>query len=185
MGMLDLMQSEEGESMTQVTTVGIDLAKNIFHLHGVDEHGKVVLRKRLTRGRLPQFVANLPDCVIGIESCSGSNYWARVFRSYGHEVRIMNSQFVKAYVKSNKNDRNDAEAICEAVARPNMRFVTPKSVEQQDIQSLHRIRSRLIGERTALVNQVRGLLAEYGIVLPPRNRARAQATARSARGCGK
>lgn len=149
-----------------VTTVGIDLAKNIFHVHGVDERAKVVFRKRLSRRRLAEFMANLPACRVGIEACAGAHYWARVFGSYGHDVRMMSPQFVKPYVKSNKNDRNDAEGICEAVQRPNMRFVTPKSVEQQDIQALHRIRTRLVSQRTALANQVRGLLGEYGIILP-------------------
>lgn len=149
-----------------ITTVGIDLAKNIFHLHGVDGHGKVVLRKRLNRRQVLEWAVNLPPCRIGIEACSGSDYWAQVLGAHGHDVRMMSPQFVKPYVKSNKNDRNDAEAICEAVTRPNMRFVRPKSVEQQDIQSLHRIRSRLVGQRTALVNQIRGLLNEYGIILP-------------------
>ena len=128
-----------------ISTLGVDLAKNVFHLHGVDERGRVVLRKRVSRGQLAKVVAKLSPCLIGMESCSGSNYWARVFRGHGHEVRIMSPAFVKPYVKSNKNDCNDAEAVCEAVGRPNMRFVSQKSVEQQDIQSVHRIRSRLIG----------------------------------------
>ena len=149
-----------------ITTVGIDLAKNIFHLHGVNANGKVVLQKRRSRDRLREWAINEPPCRIGMEACSGSNYWARVFVAQGHDVRMMSPQFVKPYVKSNKNDRNDAEAICEAVTRPAMRFVRPKTVEQQDIQSLYRIRSRLVGQRTALVNQIRGLLHEYGIVLP-------------------
>lgn len=149
-----------------VTTVGIDLAKNVFHAHGVNERGKVVFQKRLSRRRLAEFMANLPSCRVGIEACAGAHYWARVFGSYGHDVRMMSPQFVKPYIKSNKNDRNDAEGICEAVGRPNMRFVTPKSVEQQDIQALHRIRTRLVGQRTALANQVRGLLGEYGIIFP-------------------
>ncbi len=149
-----------------ITTVGIDLAKNVFHLHGVDGNGKVMLRKRMSRRRVLEWAVNLPPCRIGMEACSGSNYWAQVLGAHGHDVRLMSPQFVKPYVKSNKNDRNNAEAICEAVTRPNMRFVRPKSVEQQDIQSLHRIRSRLVGRRTALVNQIRGLLHEYGIILP-------------------
>jgi transposase len=152
--------------MMNITTIGIDLAKNVFHVHGVDERGKVVVQKRLARRRVSEFMFNLPPCRVGIESCSGAHYWHRIFRSYGHDVGIMSPQFVKPYVKSNKNDRNDAEGICEAVSRPNMRFVMPKAVEQQDIQCVHRIRQRLVGQRTSLVNQVRGLLAEYGIVLP-------------------
>ena len=150
----------------EIKTLGIDIAKRGFQLHGVDAKGKVVLKKRLSREALPNFMANLPSCTIGMESCSGSNYWARKFRSYGHEVKLMSPQYVKPYVKTNKTDANDAEAICEAVTRPNMRFVSIKSAEQQDIQSLHRYRQRVVEERTALVNQIRGLLTEYGIVIP-------------------
>jgi len=150
----------------EIKTLGIDIAKRVFQLHGVDAKGKVVLKKRLSREALPNFMANLPSCTIGMESCSGSNYWARKFRSYGHEVKLMSPQYVKPYVKTNKTDANDAEAICEAVTRPNMRFVSIKSAEQQDIQSLHRYRQRVVEERTALVNQIRGLLTEYGIVIP-------------------
>jgi transposase len=148
-----------------IKILGIDLAKNIFQLHGVDARGKVILQKRLTRNKLSEFIANLPLCLIGMEACGGSHYWARKFQSFGHEVKLMSPQYVKPYVKTNKNDANDAEAICEAVSRPSMRFVPIKSLEQQDIQSLHRIRSRLISEKTALINQIRGLLAEYGIVI--------------------
>ena len=150
----------------EIKTLGIDIAKRVFQLHGVDTKGKVVLKKRLSREALPSFMANLPSCTIGMESCSGSNYWARKFRFYGHEVKLMSPQYVKPYVKTNKTDANDAEAICEAVTRPNMRFVSIKSAEQQDIQSLHRYRQRVVEERTALVNQIRGLLTEYGIVIP-------------------
>ena len=156
--------TEEDELMGNVTTVGIDLAKDVFHLHGVDERGQVVVQKRVSRRKLPEVVANLPACLIGLESCGGAHYWYRVFSRMGHQVRLMNPKFVKPYVKSNKNDRNDAEAICEAVSRPNMRYVTAKEVEQQDLQMLHRIRQRLVQQRTGLVNQIRGLLHEYGIV---------------------
>ena len=150
----------------QVTTMGIDLAKQVFQVHGVDTHGAVVLKKRLTRSALHTFMANLPPCRVGMEVCGGANYWSRRFRAYGHDVRLMSPQFVKPYVKSNKNDCNDAEAICEAVSRPTMRFVVPKTVAQQDLQGLHRIRQRLVQSRTALINQTRGLLAEYGITVP-------------------
>jgi transposase len=150
----------------EVTALGIDLAKSVFQLHGVDRQGKTTLRKKLSRGQLLTFVANLPRCQIGMEACGSSSYWAREFRKLGHEVRLISPQFVRPYVKSNKNDAADAEAICEALLRPNMRFVSPKSIEQQDIQSLHRVRSRLVAARTALVNEARGLLAEYGVVLP-------------------
>jgi len=149
-----------------ITTLGIDLAKDVFQLHGIDKEGKVVLKKKLTRTKLSKFIATLPKCLIGMEACGGANYWARKFQSFGHEVKLMGPQFVKPYVKGNKNDNNDSEAICEAVTRPNMRFVPIKKIEQQDIQSLHRIRSNLIQSRTAAVNQLRGLLAEYGIVIP-------------------
>jgi len=148
-----------------IKALGIDIAKNFFELHGVDEHGKSILKKRITREKLPEFIAQLPLCLIGMEACGGSNYWARKFKAMGHDVRLMNPQFVKPYVKSNKNDAHDAEAICEAVQRPSMRFVGVKHIEQQDIQSVHRIRERLVKERTAIVNQIRGLLAEYGIVI--------------------
>lgn len=147
-----------------VTTMGIDLAKNVFQLHGVDVQGKTVLKKRLSRTELSEFVAKLPSCLIGIEACASSHYWARKFTALGHEVKMISPQFVKPYVKASKNDANDAEAICEAVSRPNMRFVPIKQIEQQDMQCLHRVRSQLIQNRTALVNQIRGLLAEYGIV---------------------
>lgn len=148
------------------TTIGIDLAKNVFQLHGVDAHGKTVLTKRLSRTNLLPFLANLRPCLVGIEACSSANYWARRFRELGHEVRQIRPQFVKPYVKTNKNDRNDAQAICEAVSRPDMRFVPSKSIEQQDLQALHRVRMRLVRDRTALVNQTRGLLREYGVFLP-------------------
>ena len=148
-----------------IKVLGIDIAKNVFELHGVDEKGKTVLKKRLTRDQLSEFIANLPICLIGMEACGGSHYWARKFKQMGHEVKLMNPQFVKPYVKSNKNDSHDAEAICEAVQRPTMRFVGNKTIEQQDIQAMHRIRERLVKNRSALANQIRGLLAEYGIVI--------------------
>lgn len=149
-----------------IKTVGIDLAKNIFQLHGADQAGKMVLRKRLSREKLAECIANLPPCLIGMEACGSAHYWARKFQEMGHTVKLMAPQFVKPYVKSNKTDANDAEGICEAVSRPNMRFVPIKQVEQQDIQALHRVRSQLIKQRTALANQIRGLLAEYGIIIP-------------------
>ena len=148
-----------------IKTLGIDLAKNVFHLCGMDEQGKVILRKRLSRGKLLEFLANLPPCLIGIEACGGAHYWAREIGKLGHEVRLISPQFVKPYRKTNKNDYNDAEAVCEAVGRGNMRFVPVKTVEQQDIQATHRIREQLIKSRTAQVNQIRGLVGEYGIVI--------------------
>lgn len=149
-----------------VATIGLDIAKQFFQVHGVDANGRVVLRKKLRRRQVAVFFANLSACTVGLEACCGSHYWVRVLSRCGHRARLIAPQFVKPYVKSNKNDANDAEAICEAVSRPNMRFVPAKSVEQQDIQSLHRVRSRLVSSRTGLGNQIRGLLAEYGIVLP-------------------
>jgi transposase len=149
-----------------VCTVAIDLAKNIFHLVGTDTTGKIVWRKRLTRHALGPFLAQLPPVTIGMEACGGAHYWARQLRHQGHEVKLMAPQFVKPYVKSNKNDMRDAEAIAEAVTRPTMRFVPIKDVAQHDIQALHRVRERLIGARTALINEVHGLMQEYGIVLP-------------------
>src|SRR5262249_53435256 len=141
-------------------------AKRVFHAVGMDEKGRIVFRKRLTRQDLIPFMAKLPPVLIGMEACGGAHDWARRFRAYGHAVKLMAPQFVKPYVKSNKNDSRDAEAIAEAVTRPTMRFVPIKDVAQQDIQALHRVRERLIGERTALVNAVHGLLQEYGIVMP-------------------
>ena len=148
------------------TTLGIDLAKNVFQLHGVDASGKTTLRKRLSRDKLLPFLANLPPCLVGIEACGSSNHWARHFHALGHKVRQISPQYIKPYVKTNKNDYNDAEAICEAVSRPHMHFVPIKTIEQQDIQALHRVRERLVRGRTALVNQTRGLLREYGIFIP-------------------
>ena len=149
----------------QIVRIGLDLAKNVFEVHGVDAHGKVVLRKTLRRNAVSLFFANLPKCLVGMEASNGAHYWARVLTDLGHDVRLISPQFVKPYVKSNKNDRNDAEAICEAISRPSMRFVPPKSSEQLAIQAVHRIRSRLITERGRLANQIRGLLAEHGVVI--------------------
>jgi transposase len=148
-----------------IKRIGIDLAKQVFQLHGVDGQEKVVLRKQIRREQLLDHFKKLPPCLIGMEACGGAHYWARELQKLGHTVKLMAPQFVKPYVKSNKNDANDAEAICEAVARPNMRFVAIKTIAQQDIQAIHRIRSELVQQRTAKVNQIRGLLAEYGIVV--------------------
>ena len=148
-----------------ITTLGIDIAKNLFQLHGVERQGKCVLEKRLRREELTHFIANIPACIIIMEACSGAQHWARQFKQLGHEVKLISPQYVKPYVKRHKNDKNDAAAIVEAGTRPSMNFVPLKDKEQQDIQGLHRIRSRLVAERTALVNQTRGLLAEYGIII--------------------
>ena len=151
--------------MNNITLLGVDLAKNKFQLCGYDKDENRCLTMALTRSKFIDFMVKLPPCIVAMESCGSSNYWARKFMGFGHEVKLINPKFVKPYVKTNKNDFNDAEAICEAASRKNMRFVTPKSVEQQDIQSIHRIRTRFIQQRTALVNQARGLLAEYGIII--------------------
>ena len=148
------------------TTVGIDLAKNVFQVHGVDRHGKTVLRKQLKRSQVTVFFANLPSCLIGMEACGSAHFWARKLQALGHQVKVMPPQFVKPYVKTNKHDAADAEAICEAVARPNMRFVPIKNVDQQAILSLHRVRQGFIKARTAQANQIRGLLAEFGLIMP-------------------
>ena len=161
-----LTNRREGESVMKVTTVGLDLAKNVCAVHGVDEQGKVVLRRQVSRGRLLELFAQLPQCRVGVEACSGAHYWARELERLGHRVGIMAARFVAPYRKSEKNDGNDAEAICEAVSRPSMRFVPVKSAEQQALLVLHRVRQGLTAERTAAINQLRGLLAEFGIVLP-------------------
>ena len=151
--------------MTTISVLGIDVAKNTFQLHGTDGAGKAVLRKRLPRGQLAGFVANLPSCRVVMESCGGANYWARVFQRSGHTVKLISPQFVKPFVMTNKNDANDAQAIVDATSRPSMNYVPIKQVEQQDIQSIHRIRTRIVKNRTALINEIRGLCLEYGIVL--------------------
>lgn len=148
-----------------ITVLGIDLAKDVFQLHGTDKNGKTVLKKRLTRSKLIEFVSNLKPCLIGMEACGGSHYWARLFQSFGHMVKLMAPQFVKPYVKSNKNDMNDAEGINEAVTRPSMRFVSIKSESQQETLALHKAREQMKKQRTALANQMRGLLAEFGVVI--------------------
>ena len=150
----------------KITTIGIDLAKTVFQVHGVDERGKEVLRRQLKRKDVVAYFANVEPCVIGMEACGSAHYWARKLSELGHTVRLMAPQFVKAYVKTNKSDRNDAEAICEAVARPNMRFVPVKTAEQQAVLGLHRSRQGFVKARTAQANQIRGLLAEFGIVIP-------------------
>ena len=147
----------------KITTVGIDLAKALFQVHGVDERGKAVLRKQLKRKEVVRFFANFAPCLIGMEACGTSHYWARELIRLGHEVRLMPPAYVKPYVKRGKTDAGDAEAICEAVTRPTMRFVPVKSAEQQAALALHRTRDLLVKQRTQLVNMVRGLLAEFGI----------------------
>jgi transposase len=149
-----------------ITQVGVDLAKTVFQVHGADARGKSVLRKQLKRGQVVAFFAQLPPCLIGMEACGGAHFWARKLAELGHTVKLMAPQFVKPYVKSNKTDAADAEAICEAVGRPHMRFVSIKNIEQQALLGLHRARKGFVVERTAQANQIRGLLAEFGLVLP-------------------
>ena len=154
--------------MEQITTVGIDLAKRVFAVHGVDSNGRAVLRRTVRRDQLLELMASLPKCVVGMEAGSGAHEWARQFQALGHTPRLMAAKFVTPYRRRGKNDGNDAEAICEAVGRPDMRFVPVKSLEQQALLSLHRARQGFITERTAAINRVRGLLAEFGVVLPAR-----------------
>lgn len=148
-----------------ITTLGIDVAKEVFQLCGADSVGKVVLKQRLPRNKLKEYVVKLPSCRIVMEACGSANYWARVFKSMGHEVNLIAPQYVKPFVKGNKNDYQDAEAIVEAASRPTMRYVSPKKIEQQDLQSLLRIREGYVETRIKVGNQIRGLLAEYGVVV--------------------
>lgn len=152
--------------MEDVAVVGVDLAKSVFQVHGIDARGQVVLRRRLSRSKLLSFFATLPRCLVGMETCASANYWARELIALGHEVRLMPPQYVKPYVKRSKNDASDAEAICEAVTRPTMRFVGVKSSEQQSVLVLHRTRLILTRQRTQIGNAIRAHLAEFGIVAP-------------------
>ena len=154
----------------KLSRVGIDLAKNVYQLHGVDRFGKTIWKRRLKRHQWLKVLLDKtgPGCVIGMEACASAHHWGRQLQSRGYTVKLIPPQFVKPFVKSNKNDARDAEAICEAMSRPNMRFVTVKTVEQQDIQATHRIREELKVRRTAKANQIRGLVAEYGLVAPQR-----------------
>lgn len=148
------------------TRCGLDIAKRVFQVHGVDAHGRVRVQRKLARGKVLEFFAQCEPCLIGMEACAGAHYWARELQKLGHTVQLMAAQFVKPYRKSGKNDANDAEAICEGVGRPNMRFVPIKSTQQQAVLCWHRGRSMAVGQRTALVNQIRGLLGEFGLVFP-------------------
>lgn len=152
--------------MNPIAVVGIDLAKHVFQVHGADASGQAVLTRKLTRHKMYEFFSKLPPCLIGMEACSSAHYWGRVLTEMGHTVRLIPPQYVKPYVKTNKNDARDAEAICEAVTRPHMRFVPIKTEAQQGVLVLHRVRDEVIKQRTALANQIRGLLAEFGIVIP-------------------
>ena len=150
----------------QITTIGLDLAKSVFQVHGVDATGQAVVRKSLRRSQMLPFFAKLPPCLVGIEACGTSHYWARELIKLGHEVRLMPPAYVKPYVKRGKTDAADAEAVCEAVTRPTMRFVPVKSPEQQAALSMHRTRDLLVKQRTQLINMIRGLLAEFGVDIP-------------------
>ena len=152
--------------MREVCTIGLDIAKNKFQIHGEDNQGKKVFNKQLSRSGVLPFFANLPICLVGLEACGGAHYWAREIRKLGHEVRLIPPRQVKPFVINNKTDAADAQAICEVVRRPATRFVQIKSVEQQHLAGLHRVRERYVGNRTALVNQLRGLLQEEGVILP-------------------
>lgn len=149
----------------KITTVGIDLAKNVIQVHAIDESGKALVKKAMKRDQVLAYFANLPPCVIGMEACGSAHHWHRQLSRFGHTVKLMAPQYVKPYVKTHKNDAADAEAICEAVSRPNMRFVAAKNIEQQTVLSLHAVRQGFVKARTAQGNQLRGLLAEFGIVI--------------------
>lgn len=150
----------------KLSVIGIDVGKNVLHVHGADAQGKSVLRKTFGRGALVEWLAQQAPCLIGMEACGGAHHLARVLTDCGHTVRLIHPSFVKAYVKSNKNDFRDAEAIAEAVTRPTMRFVAIKTVAQQELQALHRLRSGAVAQRTAVINQIRGLLLEFGLTVP-------------------
>ena len=150
----------------QITTIGLDLAKSVFQVHGVDAGGQVVVRKKLRRAEVLKFFRGLAPCLVGIEACATAHYWARELGALGHEVRLMSPAYVKAYVRRQKNDAADAEAICEAVQRPSMRFVPVKSIERQGVLVLHRTRELLVRQRTMLINAIRGHCAEFGIIAP-------------------
>lgn len=150
----------------EITTIGLDIAKRVFQAHGVNEAGRAVLRRKLTRSEVLDFFRALPPCLVGIEACGTAHHWAREIRALGHEVRLIPASYVKPYVKRGKTDAADAEAICEAVGRPSMRFVPVKSAEQQGVLVLHRTRDLLIRQRTMLVNALRGHMAEFGIIAP-------------------
>jgi transposase len=150
--------------MKEVTTIGLDLAKNVFQVHGVDRAGAVVVRRALRRSQVLAWFAKLPRCLVGMEACATAHYWARELRKLGHEARLIPPAYAKAYVRRNKNDAADAAAICEAVSRPSMRFVTIKTDQQQAVAGIHRVRDLLIKQRTMLRNQLRGMMAEFGVV---------------------
>jgi transposase len=152
--------------MAEIVTIGLDIAKSVFQVHGIDAAGQVVVRRQLRRSHVLRFFAALAPCVVGVEACATSHYWSRQLQALGHSVKLMPPSYVKPYVKRQKNDMADAEAICEAVMRPTMRFVETKTPEQQSVLMLHRIRLMLVGQRTMLSNTIRAHMAEFGIVVP-------------------
>lgn len=152
--------------MKNLKVLGIDLAKNTFHVHGYDASWKTVVSKNMNRNKLKIFISNLPKCTIGMEACGGSHYWAREFKNMGHDVKLVAPQYVTPFVRGNKTDRRDAQAIADCISRPEMKLVAVKTIHQQEIAALHRVRSRLVASRTALMNEMRGLLHEFGIVIP-------------------
>src|SRR3954453_24089151 len=156
------------EMQQQVTTVGLNIAKNLCQVHGADAQGRPVLRRRLARGKVLEFFATLPACLVGLEACGAANYWARELAKLGHTVRLMPPQYVRPYVKTNKHDAADAEACCKAVQRPGMRFVPVKEESQQSLLMLHRVREQLLKQRTATINALRAPLAEFGVVAAQR-----------------
>ena len=155
----------EGASAMDITTIGFDLAKTVFQVHGADGEGRAVLRRKLRRGKVLAFFAGLPSCLVGMEACASAHYWAREIQALGHEVRLIPPQYVRPFVETNKNDAADAEAICEAVTRPTMRFAAAKSAEQQSVLMLHRARELLVRQRTMVINALRGHCAELGLIV--------------------
>lgn len=162
------IEEKREETEMEITTVGVDLAKSMFHVVCFDARGREVNKRMLRRAQMLAFFAQLPVCRIGMEACASAHYWARELGKLGHEVKLIPAQHVKAYLRGNKNDYNDARAIAEALGRPSMRFVAVKTTAQQDMQALHRVRSQCVKDRTALCNSTRGLLGEYGLIDPRR-----------------
>ena len=148
-----------------ITTIGFDLAKTVFQVHGADGEGRPVLRRKLRRGKVLAFFAGLPSCLVGMEACASAHYWARELQAHGHKVQLIPPQYVRPFVKTNKNDAADAEAICEAVTRPTMRFAPAESAEQQSVLMLHRARELLVRQRTMVINALRGHCAEFGLIV--------------------
>lgn len=160
-----MSHAKKGDNLMQAVRIGFAIAKSSFQVHGVDAHGKVVVRKQLSRSKVLPYFAQLSPCLVGLEACGGAHYWARELQKLGHEVRLMAAAMIKPYRTNQKNDQNDAEAICEAVSRPRTRFVPVKSEAQQAVLTVHRARELLVTDRTALANQIRGLLMEDGVVI--------------------